>query len=107
MTSDTTPQVFTDLAAVDSNAVDGLTPPPSKVVDWVHGQASTAEPNDVHHRIGFGPSDAAAGNHTHNGKDSPAIAPTAYTLTVVTGASTTAQLAAAITEIQTLLKGTG
>lgn len=50
--------------------VDGKVPPAKKTVDWLHGQASTSEPDDMHHKLGFGRGDAAAGDHDHDGVNS-------------------------------------
>jgi hypothetical protein len=61
---------ITDLADDDGADVDGKTPPSSKIVDWLHGNASLSDPQSIHHRVGTGEADASPGNHRHNGRDS-------------------------------------
>jgi len=59
-----------DLFGLNDSSVDGKPSPSDKVVMWFHGKASTDQPTDIHHRIGFGDTDAASGSHTHDGKNS-------------------------------------
>lgn len=47
-------------------------PPSARFLRWFHREVDTKK-EDEHHRIGFGPDDAAAGDHTHNGVDSAAL----------------------------------
>ena len=48
--------------------------PPNEVVELFHRNASVdTRPEDIHHRLGNGPNSAAAGNHKHNGSDSPLL----------------------------------
>ena len=63
----------------------GQTPPSNKVVEWFHGRADTTRPESIHHPLGTGPSEAAAGDHTHNGKDSAYIIPAGTALTMAVG----------------------
>jgi len=58
---------ITNLSSAD---VEGKTPPPTRIIDWLHGRVSTSKPTDIHHALGKGPSHASPGNHSHNGKDS-------------------------------------
>lgn len=99
--------ILDDLAGLSDTAVDGRTPPTRKFIDWLHGNASTKRREDVHHAIGFGPLDAAAGDHTHNGKDSQGLFTPDVVLVNVSGASTVAELAAAINKINDLLRTKG
>lgn len=48
--------------------------PPVDVVNAFHKNASVdTRPEDIHHRIGPGPNQAASGQHRHNGSDSPLL----------------------------------
>lgn len=43
---------------------DALTrkpPPAQRIVDWFHGRASTNKKEDLHHKLGYGPGEAAPG----------------------------------------------
>lgn len=59
----------------DDLDLDGKTPPTRKYIEWLHQNASSGRREDLHHAIGFGPTDVAAGDHTHNGRDSLALIP--------------------------------
>jgi hypothetical protein len=48
------------------------TPPSPNYITWMHTLAPTREWNDVHHRIGDQPWDAASGAHQHLGGDGSA-----------------------------------
>ena len=48
--------------------------PPTSVVSMFHRNAAVdTKPEDIHHTLGGGPSQAASGAHTHNGSDSPLL----------------------------------
>lgn len=48
--------------------------PTNKEVDDFHTNASVdTRPEDMHHRLGPEPNQAAAGNHGHDGSDSPLL----------------------------------
>lgn len=77
--------------------------PPVRVVDAFHKNASVdTRPEDIHHRLGNGPNSAAAGNHTHNGADSPLL----LDGVVITGSKTTG-VAAVLTSIIDALEKLG
>ena len=59
---------FTDLEKQDINSKK---PPSIKFLEWLHRNVSTTRSVDVHHMIGVGEGDVAAGRHTHDGKNSP------------------------------------
>lgn len=101
-----TTSLFDDLSG-DDDATDGKPAPGTKTVDWFHANVSSNQPTDIHHRVGFGPSDAAPGNHTHNGQDSPSLFDGSVVLPIVSGASTSTQLADAINKIAELLRTKG
>lgn len=46
------------------------TPPSAAYVRWLLAQGDTTDPASPLHRLGIRPSDAAPGNHTHNGRNS-------------------------------------
>lgn len=98
--------VFRDLASTDDASIEGLAPPSSKVVDFLHGNASTTEPTDIHHRIGYGPTDAARGDHSHDGVDSPGLF-TGTTFTDITAVATGAQIAAAVNALNAAMRLVG
>lgn len=98
--------LFDDLSQNDEG-LEGKTPPSTKVVDFLHGNASTNEPTDIHHRIGFAPADAARGDHDHDGVNSFPLWDGTTAIPAVSGASTTAELAAAINAIAGLLQEKG
>lgn len=56
---------------------DTLTPnpkPPAQEVEDFHSNADTdVRQEAIHHTLGPSPTQAAAGNHTHNGSDSPLL----------------------------------
>jgi hypothetical protein len=58
----------------------------------------------VHHRIGFGPGDAAAGGHTHDGVNSYALFDAAAVPQPVPTSPTNAQLATALNQAIALLQ---
>lgn len=48
--------------------------PPTETVELFHQNAQVdTRPEDIHHRLGGGENQAAAGNHKHNGTDSPLL----------------------------------
>lgn len=47
--------------------------PASRFVEWMHVQAPHQNKDDLHHRIGIKPWEAAAGDHTHDGTTSRRI----------------------------------
>ena len=51
-------------------SVMNQTPPSAAYVRWMLAQADTTDPTSPLHRIGIKSTDAAAGNHTHRGRDS-------------------------------------
>ncbi len=98
--------VLKDLASASDATIEGLTPPSAKMVDFLHGNASTAQRNDIHHKLGFAPEDAAAGDHTHNGVNSPGLF-TGLTFADITAGATGAQIAAAVNAINAALRLVG
>ena len=100
-----TDDIFKQLASGDSTKVDGQAPPSEAVSDWLHGRASTTRPEDLHHRIGFGTTEASSGSHQHDGKSSKFILDGAnVTLTDITAAATGSQIAAAVNAINAVFR---
>lgn len=61
-------------------------PPPSRaLVDWIHRNAGT-DRFDLHHKIGHDATDAAAGDHDHDGRNSGQVAGAAGNIQVPFGA---------------------
>jgi hypothetical protein len=100
-------EILSQLAQSDATMLQGVNPPSNKVVEWFHGRADTTRPESIHHPIGTGPSESAAGDHTHNGKDSAFIIPAGTTLTDVPTTATNLQLANAINAINAVLTKLG
>jgi hypothetical protein len=98
--------VFESLADDDGSSVDGKAPPPAKVLDWVHGNAST-DANSIHHRLGTQENDASPGNHRHRGTDSYALFDDGDILTDISNTATGAQIASAVNAINALLRELG
>jgi microcystin-dependent protein len=67
-----TPLIFGP-QGVDDEQIQGKPPPSTRFLNWLHARVSTNRPEDTHHRLGYGPTDAAPGNHTHDGRDSSPI----------------------------------
>lgn len=61
------------LTELDDAAIESASPPSQKLVDWLHGKASTQKSEDLHHRLGYTDQDAAQGDHTHDGRNSKAL----------------------------------
>jgi microcystin-dependent protein len=62
---------------IDDEQIVGKPPPSTRFLNWLHTRVSTNRPEDTHHRLGYGPTEAAPGNHTHDGRDSLPISVTA------------------------------
>lgn len=99
--------ILDDLAGLSDTSMDGRPPPTQKFLDWLHGKASTKRREDVHHALGFGPLDAAAGDHTHNGKDSPGLFAPDVVLVDITPTATGAQIATAVNALNALMRAKG
>lgn len=94
-----------DIGGLTDESINGKTPPSQKVVDFLHGQASTKKPTDLHHRLGFTSEDAAPGDHTHDGKNSKGLfTPEVTTLTDISNTATGTQIAAAVNALNAALR---
>lgn len=97
-----------DIFGLSDSAVDGKTPPSQKVIDWLHGRVSTRKKTDLHHPIGFGETDAASGDHTHDGKNSKTLFnPDLLILTDISNTATGTQIATAVNAINAALRQIG
>ena len=92
------------MAGADDTMTDGKAPPSGKVIDWLHGKASTQRPEDIHHPLGFGETDAAPGNHTHDGKNSKFLFTPDVPLNDLPAAPTSAQIQASVNAINAMLR---
>ena len=101
------PNVIGDFAAADDTATDGVTPPSQKTLDWLHGKASINRPEDIHHQLGYGDSDAASGSHTHDGKNSKFLFSSNVTLNDLPASPTSAQIQSAVNALNALMRGLG
>ena len=61
---------ITELQVADLN---NKTSPKPAVIDWFHKQASTKRDEDLHHQLGNGATQAAFGDHAHDGKRGVAL----------------------------------
>lgn len=82
------------------------TPPSAAYIRWLLAQGDTQDPASPLHRLGAGPGDAAAGNHSHDGRNS------AYLFNpltdIITGdLATTAGVRNALKQVITLLTRLG
>jgi hypothetical protein len=96
-----------DVFGMNDEAVNGKTPPSQKVVDWFHKRVSTSKATDFHHMIGTGPTDAASGEHDHDGKNSKRLWTEETILTDLTALSTMTQVADAVNAINAALRAKG
>ena len=96
--------IFSYHSTAGDTATDGVSPPSQKVVDWLHLKASANRPEDLHHMIGFGPADAASGDHTHNGKNSKFLFDSTTVLTDLPASPTSAQIQAAVNALNALFR---
>lgn len=80
-------------------------PPPGDVADFHSNSDLDSRPEAQHHSIGTGPNQAASGQHNHDGTDpgAPALW-TGVNLTDPAPAATNAQLAAAISQLNALIR---
>ena len=100
--------IFEDLGKADGKGLEANTPPSEKIIDWLHARASTTARNDLHHRIGDGPTDAASGDHTHNGVDSkPLFTAAQVSLTDLGASPTTADIRAAVNALNAAFRRLG
>lgn len=98
---------FDQFAKDDGSSIDGVAPPPAKVLDWLHGNADTDSPQGIHHRIGTNPGDAASGEHRHRGRDSFPLFDATDVLTDISNSATGTQIATAVNAINALLRKVG
>lgn len=98
------PALLTALSSISQESIEGAPPPSEAFVTWLHGQASTTKPQDLHHALGFTDTTAAVGSHRHNGKDSLRIIPDGeYTLPPNLSASpATSDIVAAVNALLTM-----
>ncbi len=94
------------LTSISNESLEGAPPPSQAFVDWLHGQASTTKPDDLHHTLGFQQNQAAIGNHRHNGKDSLTIIPPsdAFALTDLGPSPATSDIVAAVNKLNAMAR---
>lgn len=95
-----------ELSTSTGAEIANVTPPNEKIVDWFHGKASITRPEDVHHMLGFGPSDAAYGNHVHDGKASLTLIqpPGSIILVDLTATPATSDIVAAVNGLNAMAR---
>jgi len=99
------PAFLQQLSQINQESVEGTPPPSEAFLAWLHGQASTSKPQDLHHTLGFQETNASPGNHRHNGKDSLKIIPDGeFTLVDLTGSATTADIVAAVNKLNLMAR---
>lgn len=99
--------LFDEFAKDDGSSVDGLAPPPAKVVDWLHGSVDTDSPQGLHHRLGTSPGDASPGEHRHRGRDSFPLFEESEVLVDISNTATGAEIATAVNAINAMLRELG
>lgn len=93
------------LASISTESLEGAPPPSDAFVAWLHAQASTSKPQDLHHTQGFTEFTVSPGNHRHNGKDSLTIIPTGeYPLTDLSASPVTSDIVAAVNALNKLAR---
>lgn len=96
-----------DIFGMNDDAVNGKTPPSQKVVDWFHKRVSMSKASDVHHAIGTGPTDASAGDHDHDGKNSKRLWNEETVLTDLAPGATLAQTIDAVNKLNEAIRKKG
>ena len=96
-----------DVFGLNDDAINGRTPPSQKIVDWFHMGVSTAMVTDVHHAIGTGPTEAAAGDHDHDGKNSKRLWNEETVLTDLSPGATDDQMRVAINKLNEAIRSKG
>lgn len=100
--------IFEELGRDKGKGLETTQSPSEKVVDWFHSRASNTQRNDLHHRIGDGPTDAAAGDHDHDGVNSKFLFNAAeVTLVDLSASPSTADIRAAVNAINAALRRLG
>lgn len=96
-----------DTFGLDDEAINSKTPPSMKFVDWFHKRVSTSKPSDFHHQIGTGPTEAAAGDHDHDGKNSLRLWNDETVLTDLSPGATDEQMRVAINKLNEAIRAKG
>lgn len=93
------------LTQISSESLEGAAPPSEAFVTWLHGQASTTKPDDLHRTQGFTEFQVNPGNHRHNGKDSLKIIPDGeYVLTDLGVSPATSDIVTAVNALNKLCR---
>jgi hypothetical protein len=106
MATDSTGNVFQQLATTDATDLTSQAPPPPNVVDFLHALADTTRPEGVHHALGTDVTNATPGNHQHNGLDSyQLLYGTGVTLPAdLVGTPTSAQIVASVNALNAIMR---
>lgn len=96
-----------DVFGLNDESINGKTPPSQKVADWFHKRVSTQKATDVHHSIGTGPTEAAAGDHDHDGKNSKRLWNEETVLTDLSPGATDDQMRQAINKLNEAIRSKG
>lgn len=100
--------IFDELSKGDSKGLEVSQAPSEKVVDWFHARASTTQRTDLHHPIGNGGTDAAAGDHDHDGVNSKFLFnPAVTTFTDLPASPSAADIRAAVNALNAALRRLG
>lgn len=96
-----------DVFGLDDEKINGRTPPSRKFADWFHSRVSTQKATDLHHSIGTGPTEAAAGDHNHDGKNSKRLWNEDTVLTDLAPGATAEQMRVAINKLNEAIRAKG
>lgn len=96
-----------DVFGLNDEQINGRTPPSQKFIDWLHKRVSTQKATDVHHPIGTGPTEAAAGDHDHDGKNSKRLWNEETVLTDLSPGATDDQMREAINKLNAAIRAKG
>ncbi|MDF2562858.1 MAG: hypothetical protein K0R99_4304 [Microbacterium sp.] len=93
-----------DVFGLDDEQINGKAPPSQKFVDWFHKRVSTTKASDFHHALGTGPTEAASGDHNHDGKNSVRLWDETTVLTDLDPAATLAQVITAVNKLNEAIR---
>lgn len=95
------PEMFRD------NITDRYEPPSGKWTAWALSGADQRSPAALVHQLGSSAHNAAPGNHSHDGSDSPYLFDPSPAVSTLSSNATTAQIINAVQQIQTHLQRRG
>lgn len=102
MTMQSPNQVPANQSAFSDELISKSKPPSQRFIRWLLREAPTGQ-EDFLHRLGFGPTDAAQGDHNHDGVTSRAIFDATTLPDTLPATATNAQIIDAINQLRNIL----